>query len=45
MRKKNRKPKAKYERGEAFVKEPTGSAPLVNLDGKWQHNFTDHKEE
>ncbi|SFR06425.1 hypothetical protein [Desulfoscipio geothermicus] len=45
MKKKKRKPNAEYERGRAFVKEPTGSAPLINLDGEWQHDFADHKEE
>ncbi len=36
--------KSSKETGDDFVNEPTGSATLVNLDGMWKHNFTDHKE-
>ena len=31
---KKTKPGEKLRRGEAFVEEPTGSAPGVNLDGR-----------
>lgn len=31
-------------RGDAFVKEPTGSATKINLDGQWNQDFTDHIE-
>lgn len=31
--------------GKAFVKEPTGSATQINLDGQWEHDFYDHKED
>jgi len=31
----------KMRRGDAFVDEPTGSAPLINLDGKTEHRSTE----
>lgn len=30
-------PEKKVRRGDAFVDEPTGSAPQINLDGKTEH--------
>ncbi|AGL01448.1 hypothetical protein [Desulfoscipio gibsoniae] len=35
------KHKSSKETGDAFVEEPTGSATMVNLDGQWDHDFTD----
>jgi hypothetical protein len=32
---------AKDNKGNAFVKEKTGSAPLINLDGQGEHDFVD----
>jgi len=32
---------AKDNKGNAFVREKTGSAPLINLDGQWEHDFVD----
>ncbi|MHB1041237.1 MAG: hypothetical protein ACYC0Q_00125 [Eubacteriales bacterium] len=29
------------EKGNAFVREKTGSATMINLDGKWEHDFVD----
>ncbi|MBF7083320.1 hypothetical protein IT084_10070 [Desulfallas sp. Bu1-1] len=43
MKKKQTRPSR--ARGDAFVGEPTGSAPLINLDGRWEHDFTNHVEE
>jgi len=31
---KKTRPEEKLRRGDAFVDEPTGSAPQINLDGK-----------
>jgi len=31
------RPEEKLRRGDAFVDEPTGSAPQINLDGKTEH--------
>jgi hypothetical protein len=28
-------------KGKAFVREKTGSASLINLDGQWEHDFVD----
>lgn len=33
----------KHSKGNTFVKEKTGSATMVNLDGQWEHNFADDK--
>ncbi len=30
-----------YDQGDNFVRERTGSATMINLDGKWEHDFTD----
>lgn len=32
---------SKSNKGNAFVREKTGSAPLINLDGQWEHDFVD----
>lgn len=32
---------AKDNKGNAFVREKTGSASLINLDGQWEHDFVD----
>lgn len=32
---------AKFEKGNSFVRENTGSATMVNLDGEWEHDFVD----
>ncbi|HHW43682.1 hypothetical protein GFC01_14090 [Desulfofundulus thermobenzoicus] len=37
----DRKRKENFDRGDAFVFEATGSATMVNLDGQWEHDFTD----
>lgn len=29
----------KFARGDAFIKEPTGSATRINLDGEVENNF------
>ncbi|WP_257720080.1 hypothetical protein [Desulfotruncus alcoholivorax] len=29
---------------ESFVEEPTGSATMINLDGRWDRDFTDHEK-
>lgn len=34
-------PGKKFTYGDAFVEEPTGSAPMINLDGQWEHDFVD----
>jgi len=34
----------KFDRGDAFIKEHTGSSTLINLDGRWEHNFVDDEE-
>lgn len=31
----------KYEKGGSFVREKTGSATMINLDGEWEHDFVD----
>lgn len=31
----------KHDKGDAFIHEKTGSATMINLDGKWEHNFVD----
>ncbi|MFX4260679.1 hypothetical protein ACOBQJ_00615 [Pelotomaculum propionicicum] len=31
----------KFEKGGSFVREKTGSATMVNLDGEWEHDFVD----
>ncbi len=33
--------KVKFDRGDAFLAESTGSATMVNLDGIWEHDFVD----
>lgn len=30
-----------YDQGDNFVRERTGSATMINQDGKWEHDFTD----
>lgn len=30
-----------HDQGDNFVRERTGSATMINLDGKWEHDFTD----
>lgn len=32
---------AKHSKGDAFLHEKTGSATMINLDGKWEHDFVD----
>lgn len=32
---------AKFDKGSSFVREKTGSATMVNLDGEWEHDFVD----
>lgn len=32
---------AKFKKGSSFVREKTGSATMVNLDGEWEHDFVD----
>lgn len=39
-----KKNKSSKKTGLTFVEEPTGSASLINLDGQWDHDFTDHDE-
>lgn len=41
---KNKKNIPLKTRGNAFIREATGSATKINLDGKWEHDFTDHEE-
>lgn len=31
----------KHSKGDAFMREKTGSATMINLDGQWEHNFVD----
>jgi len=31
----------KRSKGDAFVREKTGSATMINLDGRWEHNSVD----
>ena len=31
----------KPKKGDNFVHEKTGSATMINLDGKWKHDFAD----
>ncbi|OAT81343.1 hypothetical protein [Desulfotomaculum copahuensis] len=31
----------KFVKGDSFVREKTGSATMINLDGRWEHDFTD----
>lgn len=33
------------EEYESFVEEPTGSATMINLDGRWDRDYTDHEED
>lgn len=33
--------KQQFATGDAFVREKTGSATMINLDGQWEHDFTD----
>lgn len=30
-----------FEKGSSFVREKTGSATKINLDGEWEHDFVD----
>lgn len=30
-----------FAKGESFVREKTGSATLINLDGRWEHDFVE----
>jgi hypothetical protein len=32
---------AKFLKGNTFIKEKTGSAMKINLDGRWEHDFVD----
>ncbi|TEB06920.1 hypothetical protein Psch_00454 [Pelotomaculum schinkii] len=32
---------AKFRKGNTFIKEKTGSATKINLDGQWEHDFVD----
>jgi hypothetical protein len=32
---------AKFLKGKTFIKEKTGSATKINLDGRWEHDFVD----
>lgn len=41
LNKKRAKKENKFDKGDAFVQEKTGSAPAVNLDGQWEHDFVD----
>ncbi|WP_347491008.1 hypothetical protein [Desulfoscipio sp. XC116] len=36
------KNKSSKATGATFVEESTGSATMINLDGQWDHDFTDH---
>lgn len=31
----------KDSKGNTFLHEKTGSATMINLDGKWEHDFVD----
>jgi hypothetical protein len=31
----------KFRKGNTFIKEKTGSATKINLDGQWEHDFVD----
>lgn len=31
----------KDSKGDAFLREKTGSATMINLDGQWEHDFVD----
>ena len=31
----------KFAKGSNFVREKTGSATMINLDGRWEHDFVD----
>lgn len=33
--------KTKFDRGDAFLAEATGSATMINLDGTWERDFVD----
>ncbi|WP_066635681.1 hypothetical protein [Desulfolucanica intricata] len=39
-----KKEEQKHYKGNAFMKEKTGSATMINLDGRWEHNFIDDQE-
>lgn len=30
-----------FEKGGSFIREKTGSATKINLDGEWEHDFVD----
>jgi len=32
---------AKFDQGDNFISEKTGSATMINVDRKWEHDFTD----
>ncbi|MDD4239048.1 MAG: LAS seventeen-binding protein 3 [Desulfotomaculaceae bacterium] len=32
---------AKFRKGNTFIKEKTGSATKINLEGQWEHDFVD----
>lgn len=40
-----KKKKIFNEEIKSFVEEPTGSATMINPDGRWDRDFTDHEED
>jgi len=34
----------KFDTGDAWIRENTGSATQINVDGQWEHNFVDDEE-
>lgn len=32
---------SKFRKGNTFIKEKTGSATKINLDGQWEQDFVD----
>lgn len=32
---------SEHATGDTFIREKTGSATMINLDGQWEHDFTD----
>lgn len=41
MSKKQKNLGGTYAKGDTFIKEKTGSATMINLDGEWEHDFVD----
>lgn len=31
----------RHAQGDTFIREKTGSATMINLDGQWEHDFVD----